>query len=83
MYDPALFVLGTVAILLVLSFATGLITGKVKKTFNKVIPIGGVIIGLLIILRGMSLGIPYISPKIMVDQAGEQKVECCHPAEKE
>lgn len=77
----ALFGLGTLPILLVLSFATGLITGRVKKTFTKVIPIGGVIIALLIILRGMSLGIPYLSPKIVVNQAGEQKVECCHPSE--
>ena len=77
----ALFGLGTLPILLVLSFATGLITGKVKKTFTKVIPIGGVILALLIILRGMSLGIPYISPKIVINQAGQQTVDCCHPAE--
>lgn len=76
-----LFGLGTVPILLVLSFATGLLTGKVKKTFTKVIPIGGVVLALLIILRGMSLGIPYISPKIVVNQAGQQTVDCCHPAE--
>ncbi len=77
----ALFGLGTLPLLLVLSFATGLITGRVKKTFNKLIPIGGVIIALLIILRGLSLGIPYLSPQIVIDQAGEQKVECCHPAD--
>ncbi len=77
----ALFGLGTLPILLVLSFATGLLTAKVKTTFSKLIPVGGVIIALLIILRGMSLGIPYISPKIVVEQSGEQKVECCHPSE--
>lgn len=77
----ALFGLGTLPILLVLSFATGLITGRVKKTFTKLIPVGGVVIALLIILRGLSLGIPYISPKIHINQTGEQKVECCHPAE--
>lgn len=77
----ALFGLGTLPILLALSFASGLITGKVKTTFTKLIPVGGVIIALLIILRGMSLGIPYLSPKIVVNQSGEQKVECCHPVE--
>jgi hypothetical protein len=49
---------------------------------QKLIPVGGVILAVLIILRGLSLGIPYVSPKISVDQSGEQKVECCHPVEK-
>ncbi len=77
----ALFGMGTLPILLVLSFATGLITGKVKKTFTKLIPIGGVVIALLIILRGLSLGIPYLSPKIHINQTGGQKIESCHPVE--
>ncbi len=78
----ALFGLGTLPLLLVLSFAVGLISSKVKKAFTKLIPVGGVIIAVLIILRGLSLGIPYISPKVIVHQTGEQTVECCPSVDK-
>ena len=77
-----LFGIGTIPILLVTSFAGKLISTNLKATFNKLIPIGGIVLAVLIILRGLSLGIPYISPKISVEHStGEQKMECCHPAD--
>lgn len=76
-----LFGIGTIPILVVLSLFGKAVSGKAKRIFQRMIPVGGVIIAVLIILRGLSLGIPYISPKIHVDQSGQQKVECCHPSE--
>jgi hypothetical protein len=45
---------------------------------SRVIPYFIVLLGILFILRGLNLGIPYISPKLT--QHGEEKVmECCKP----
>ena len=76
-----MFGLGTAPILLAVSLAGKVISGRTKHIFNKLIPVAGVVLALLIIIRGLSLGIPYISPKITVESSGEPKVECCHPVE--
>ncbi len=57
------FGLGTSPMLLGISVAGNMISLGLKKRVNKIIPVFIVILGLLFILRGMSLGIPYISPK--------------------
>ncbi len=58
-----IFGLGTLPMLLLLSLAGNVITGSVKSLINKIIPYVIIIIGILFILRGMNLGIPYVSPK--------------------
>jgi hypothetical protein len=45
------------------------------------LPVGAVILATLFILRGLSLGIPYVSPRVQQTVAGETKVDCCHQAE--
>lgn len=57
-----LFGLGTLPMLLMLSIVGNLVTVTLRNKINKVIPIIVVLIGVLFILRGLSLGIPYISP---------------------
>ena len=57
-----LFGLGTLPMLLAVSLLGSLITISVRKRINQVIPYVVVIIGMLFVLRGLSLGIPYISP---------------------
>ncbi len=59
----ALFGLGTVPILIATSYAGKVLGIGIRRYINRLIPIGAVIIALLFILRGLSLGIPYISPK--------------------
>ena len=58
-----LFGLGTMPMLLGISIMGNMISLGLKKRVSKVIPVFIVILGLLFILRGMSLGIPYVSPK--------------------
>jgi sulfite exporter TauE/SafE len=58
-----MFGLGTSPMLLGISLAGSLLSIGLKLKLSKVIPVFIVILGLLFILRGMSLGIPYISPK--------------------
>lgn len=57
-----IFGLGTLPMLLLLSLAGNVVTGSFKSKINKVIPYVIVIIGILFILRGLNLGIPYVSP---------------------
>lgn len=58
----ALFGLGTFPLMFAASYAGGMITGEVRRKITRLIPIGVVVLGLLFILRGLSLGIPFLSP---------------------
>lgn len=58
----ALFGLGTVPLMTSVVYFSSLFGKKAKIKFQKMIPAIVVIIGLLFILRGLGLGIPYISP---------------------
>jgi len=57
-----LFGLGTLPMMLLISWIGNLFTIAVRNTMNEIIPYIVVLIGVLFILRGLSLGIPYLSP---------------------
>ena len=57
------FGIGTTPALLLLALAGNVISSGFKQKARRVIPVFIVVLGLLFILRGMSLGIPYVSPK--------------------
>lgn len=59
-----LFGLGTVPLILFFTLAGNYFTGKLKSYIRKAIPFLAVLMGIIFILRGMSLGIPFISPKL-------------------
>lgn len=73
-----LFGLGTIPMLIALSVAGNLLSQKIRKKLTVVIPAFIIILGILFILRGMNLGIPYISPKLE-KEGGKSTMECCHP----
>jgi len=76
-----LFGLGTTPMLLGISLMGSVISLKWKKKVSKVIPAFIILLGLLFILRGMNLGIPYISPKtekLEVKQEMKTDEPCCH-----
>ncbi len=56
------FGLGTLPVMFLASFASGLITGELRRKITRLIPVGIVVLGMLFILRGLSLGIPFLSP---------------------
>lgn len=61
----ALFGMGTIPAMLALSsFKTFSLTFKNQKMIRKIIPVFVVAMGILFILRGLDLGIPYISPHL-------------------
>lgn len=74
------FGLGTIPIMLSVSMLGNFIGAEVKRKMNKVIPVFIVVLGIIFILRGLSLGIPFISPKTqMLNTEKEVKVKgaCC------
>ncbi|MHC1706129.1 MAG: sulfite exporter TauE/SafE family protein [Bacteroidales bacterium] len=69
-----LFGLGTLPMMFILPLAGTVISLKYRKMVNKIVPYVIILIGVLFILRGLNLGIPYISPKI----EHNLKAKCCH-----
>jgi uncharacterized protein len=66
------FGLGTLPMLLLLAFAGKILPVSSRSFFRKSIPYAASLVACLLIVRGMNLGIPYLSPKIDKGQA-----ECC------
>jgi uncharacterized protein len=74
----ASFGVGTIPILLAFSYIGNVVGTKFRAVFARAIPALAVTLALLFILRGMSLGIPILSPKITYDVAsGTTKHSCC------
>jgi uncharacterized protein len=68
------FGLGTIPALLVLSFFGSVIGLEARNTMKKAIPYFVAIMGVLLILRGMNLNIPYVSP--MLNNGSEHAISC-------
>jgi uncharacterized protein len=60
-----LFGLGTVPLMSSVVYMNSFLTVRMRNKIQKVIPYVGVAIGILFILRGLGLGIPYVSPSNM------------------
>jgi hypothetical protein len=73
-----LFGIGTIPMMLAISIAGNLISGRLRQKLTAVIPVFIIILGVLFILRGLNLGIPYISPKLEM-QGDKATMECCEP----
>jgi len=71
----ALFGLGTIPLMTTVIYLGNFLKGKARKRIQKIIPVFVIVIGLLFILRGMGLGIPYVSPKPMTNLI-DSKIEC-------
>jgi sulfite exporter TauE/SafE len=75
MFYMLLFGLGTVPMMTSVIYFKGFIQKLQIFNFKKVIPYAVVLIGALFILRGMGLGIPYVSPKPAVEEVSAA-MEC-------
>jgi len=58
----ALFGIGTIPMMTAAVLLGNFVSVSLRAKFQKIIPVFVIIIGLLFILRGLGLGIPYISP---------------------
>lgn len=57
-----LFGLGTIPLMSIVVVINSFLTIPIRNKIQKVIPYVGVFIGMLFILRGLGIGIPYVSP---------------------
>jgi uncharacterized protein len=57
-----LFGLGTAPIMFVTSMVGKFLNANLRQWINKLIPVFAIILAIIFILRGLSLGIPFISP---------------------
>lgn len=81
-----LFGLGTLPFMFAVVFAGSLMNQTFRQRILKVVPIMMIVLGGLFIVRGMGLGIPYLSPKKEVLQVkhnhsvqdGEDEHSSCH-----
>ena len=61
------FGLGTVPLMTTAIYFGHFLKGSIRQKIQKIIPVFVIIIGILFILRGLGLGIPYISPSPIND----------------
>lgn len=73
-----LFGLGTIPLMTSVIYFSHLFKNSFKAKVRKLIPVFVMLIGALFILRGLGLGIPYVSPK-MATQEVTAEVECHTP----
>nr|AWJ66069.1 heavy-metal-associated domain (N-terminus) and membrane-bounded cytochrome biogenesis cycZ-like domain, possible membrane copper tolerance protein [uncultured bacterium] len=71
----ALFGIGTLPVMVALPYYSSLIKTPVKQKFKKLVPAFILAFGILFILRGSNLNIPFISPQIQTENSEEIK---CH-----
>ena len=71
----ALFGLGTLPVMSAISLGGGWISGFLKGKSRLAMPIIALLLGTVFIVRGMGLGVPYLSPKPPV---AEHQCESCH-----
>ena len=72
-----LFGIGTSPALMALGSAQNWLKPNLRLKFSKLSPIMGILLGVLLILRGLDLGIPYLSPKVEKSCHTIEEVSCC------
>jgi uncharacterized protein len=71
----AIFGAGTVPMMLAISLSGSLVPLRIRLRLTKAVPVAVGLLAALLILRGLSLGIPYVSPNLSGDPAA---TPCCH-----
>ncbi len=72
------FGIGTIPVMLTIALLGKQLQGGLRKRLYAVLPAFSVVIAVLILLRGLNLGIPYVSPKV-VEEPQHERMECCEP----
>lgn len=72
----AAFGLGTLPMMLAFSLVGTKLQFALRLRIQRLIPVSLAIVGMLLLLRGMALGIPYVSPKLSAQPVSSS--QCCH-----
>ncbi|APU10746.1 integral membrane protein [Cellulophaga geojensis KL-A] len=70
-----IFGVGTIPLMTIAVYFGGMLKGVARKKVQQLIPVFVIVIGVLFILRGLGLGIPYVSPKPVVEMVSTN-MEC-------
>lgn len=71
-----LFGLGTVPAMFAASVFGKFINIGIRTKIRKAVPVLAVVLAVIFILRGMNLGIPYLSPKLSAQTEASSEMEC-------
>ncbi len=71
----AVFGLGTIPLMTTAIYFSHFLKGTARQRIQKIIPVFVVLIGALFILRGLGLGIPYLSPAPVYDMVSNS-IDC-------
>jgi sulfite exporter TauE/SafE len=69
------FGLGTIPLMTTTIYFSQFLKGKTRQRIQKIIPVFVIMIGILFIIRGLGLGIPYLSPAPVYDAVTNQ-IDC-------
>lgn len=72
------FGVGTIPLMTTATYLGNFLKGTLRKRILKIIPVFIVLIGFLFILRGLGLGIPFVSPSKMVAVEQVSAKHSCH-----
>jgi sulfite exporter TauE/SafE len=64
------FGLGTVPLLMLFTIYANAAGFKTMRAFQKAVPVVLIAMGVLLILRGLNMGIPFISPQLAIPESG-------------
>jgi len=70
------FGIGTIPALFLIAFFSETFKDSFRKKLRKAIPFVMILFGMLFILRGLNLGVPYLSPEF--NKTGTEVKSCCH-----
>ena len=73
----ALFGLGTVPLMFSISILPKFVNFETRKKINKYLPAYTLLLGIFFIIRGLGIGLPYISPKFEKSVSGKT-ITICH-----
>jgi uncharacterized protein len=73
----ALFGIGTIPAMFSASIVTNLFGQNFRKKIHRAIPVFATVLALIFILRGLNLGIPYLSPKLKTVTQVTPSHDCC------
>ncbi len=74
----ALFGLGTWPVMVGMSLSGNWLRQRLMGRTKRILPILMLVMGMMLTVRGMALGIPYLSPKIEPTGTGQAELPVCH-----
>lgn len=74
----ALFGLGTMPAMLMIMLPNGFLPSSLRFSLRRLLPIGTAVVAVLLIVRGLALGVPYLSPKLATSSPPHNSAPACH-----